>query len=51
MQYMYPVVGLDCAHMNAIIVSHATETRSRTLLEKLYISVLTTKLPGIYIKH
>ena len=45
-QYMYPVVGLDCAHMKTIVVSHTSDTMSRTLLEKLYISVLTSKLPG-----
>ena len=50
-QYMYPVVGLDCARMKTIVVSHASETMSRTLLEKLYISVLTTKLPSKYESH
>ena len=46
LHYIYPVVGLDSAHMKTIVISNATQTSSRTLLEKLYITVLSSKLPG-----
>ena len=29
LQYMYPTVGLDCAHMKTIVVSHETQRMSR----------------------
>ena len=47
LQYMYPIVGLDSAHMKTIVVSNATKSSPRMLLEKLYIALLTTKLPGM----
>ena len=46
LQYIYPVLGLDSAHMKTIVISNASQGMSRTLLEKLFVTVLTTKLPG-----
>jgi hypothetical protein len=46
LNYLFPVVGLDAAHMKDIIIYHNSKTHPRTLLEKMFVSVLSGRVVG-----